>query len=109
MLHIITILAMATAIALGIYLAYFPYEEGSQYLVMVLAVLVPVNLSMLLRGSMLAGLDTWWSEGRIVVMVTNSISKITRLNNTYTKLDKLKDVSCKKFLRCSLSLGMVLP
>ncbi|GKA67063.1 retrovirus-related pol polyprotein from transposon TNT 1-94 [Tanacetum coccineum] len=43
MLHIITILAMATAIALGIYLAYFPYEEGSQYLAMVLAVLVPVG------------------------------------------------------------------
>ncbi|GJT35111.1 hypothetical protein Tco_0925530 [Tanacetum coccineum] len=33
---------MATAIALGIYLAYFPYEEGFQYLAMVLAVLVPV-------------------------------------------------------------------
>ncbi|GJQ96516.1 putative reverse transcriptase domain-containing protein [Tanacetum coccineum] len=30
MLHIITLLAMATAIALGIYLAYFPYEEGFQ-------------------------------------------------------------------------------
>ncbi|GKD01091.1 hypothetical protein Tco_1171365, partial [Tanacetum coccineum] len=28
---------MATAIALGIYLAYFPYEEGFQYLAMVLA------------------------------------------------------------------------
>ncbi|GKC28005.1 hypothetical protein Tco_1035299, partial [Tanacetum coccineum] len=31
---------MATAIALGIYLAYVPYEEGFQYLAMVLAVLV---------------------------------------------------------------------
>ncbi|GJS37707.1 hypothetical protein Tco_0536089 [Tanacetum coccineum] len=28
MLHIITLLAIATAIALGIYLAYFPHEEG---------------------------------------------------------------------------------
>ncbi|GJW47332.1 hypothetical protein Tco_0078978 [Tanacetum coccineum] len=32
---------MATAIALGIYLAYFPYEEGSQYLAFILAILVP--------------------------------------------------------------------
>ncbi|GKA77293.1 zinc finger, CCHC-type containing protein [Tanacetum coccineum] len=36
---------MATAIALGIYLAYFPYEEGFQYLAMVLAVLVQVITS----------------------------------------------------------------
>ncbi|GKG62367.1 hypothetical protein Tco_0632271, partial [Tanacetum coccineum] len=28
----ITLLEMATAIALGIYLVYFPYEEGFQYL-----------------------------------------------------------------------------
>ncbi|GKF85519.1 hypothetical protein Tco_0253346, partial [Tanacetum coccineum] len=33
---------MATAIALGIYLAYFPYEEGFQYLALILAILVPL-------------------------------------------------------------------
>ncbi|GJY42873.1 hypothetical protein Tco_0431086 [Tanacetum coccineum] len=41
---------MATAIALGIYLAYFPYEEGFQYLAMVLAVLVTGHYHLLWRG-----------------------------------------------------------
>ncbi|GJR14714.1 hypothetical protein Tco_0797366 [Tanacetum coccineum] len=42
MLHIITLLAMASAVALGIYLAYVPYEEEFQYLAFILAILVPI-------------------------------------------------------------------
>ena len=40
MLHIITIIAIASAVSLGIYLAYVPHDEDSQYLAMVLVVLV---------------------------------------------------------------------
>ncbi|GJY47358.1 putative ribonuclease H-like domain-containing protein [Tanacetum coccineum] len=39
MLQIITLLAMESAIALGIYLAYVPYEEDFQYLAFILAIL----------------------------------------------------------------------
>nr|GEW74146.1 hypothetical protein [Tanacetum cinerariifolium] len=42
MLHVITLFAIASAIALSIYLAYVPYEEEYQYLAFILVILVPV-------------------------------------------------------------------
>ncbi|GKB27366.1 hypothetical protein Tco_0866767 [Tanacetum coccineum] len=57
MLHIITLLAMATAIALGIYLAYFPYEEGFQYLAFILAILVPLIVLAIGVANDLRGLE----------------------------------------------------
>nr|GEW47416.1 retrovirus-related Pol polyprotein from transposon TNT 1-94 [Tanacetum cinerariifolium] len=52
MLHAITLFAIASAVALGIYLAYVPYEEEFQYLAFILAILVPVIV--LAIGSYLA-------------------------------------------------------
>ncbi|GJY54281.1 hypothetical protein Tco_0445945 [Tanacetum coccineum] len=43
MFHIIMLLAMASAVALGIYLAYVPYEEEFQYLAFILAILKKVR------------------------------------------------------------------
>nr|GFA22545.1 hypothetical protein [Tanacetum cinerariifolium] len=42
MLHAITLFAIASAVALDIYLAYVSYEEEFQYLAFILAILVPV-------------------------------------------------------------------
>ncbi|GJS14931.1 hypothetical protein Tco_0409403 [Tanacetum coccineum] len=42
MLHIITLLAMASAVALNIYPAYVPYEEEFKYLAFILAILEPL-------------------------------------------------------------------
>ncbi|GJQ95902.1 putative reverse transcriptase domain-containing protein [Tanacetum coccineum] len=55
MLHIITLLAMASAVALGIYLAYVPYEEEFQYLAFILAILVPLIV-------LAIGVDLFWKE-----------------------------------------------
>ena len=41
MLHIITFIAIVGAVALGIYIAYAPYDEDPQYVAMAFAVLVP--------------------------------------------------------------------
>ncbi|GJQ93257.1 hypothetical protein Tco_0004396 [Tanacetum coccineum] len=48
---------MATAIALGIYLAYFPYEEGFQYLAFILAILRAPQRSFNLAKTLLEGID----------------------------------------------------
>ncbi|GJU49441.1 hypothetical protein Tco_1218996 [Tanacetum coccineum] len=55
MLHIITLLAMASAVALGIFLAYVPYEEEFQYLAFILAILVPLIV-------LAIGVDLFWKE-----------------------------------------------
>ncbi|GJZ34266.1 hypothetical protein Tco_0580084 [Tanacetum coccineum] len=55
MLHIITLLAMASVVELGIYLAYVPYEEESQYLAFILAILMPLIV-------LAIGVDLFWKE-----------------------------------------------
>ncbi|GKD76700.1 hypothetical protein Tco_1339321 [Tanacetum coccineum] len=70
MLHIITLLAMASTIALGIYLAYIPYEEEFQYLAFILAILAPIIV-------LAIGVDLFWKE--YILLLGEGLSQTSTL------------------------------
>ncbi|GJR47215.1 hypothetical protein Tco_1315318 [Tanacetum coccineum] len=89
MLHIITLLAMASAVALGIYLAYVPYEEEFQYLAFILAILVPLISLLGNTGEGLSlGVDVRHRGARVFI----AFFKITCPHSSETSL--LDNYSC---------------
>ncbi|GJU82301.1 hypothetical protein Tco_1284666 [Tanacetum coccineum] len=82
---------MATAIALGIYLAYFPYEEGFQYLAMVLAVLVQLKALVITFSSLGDGFHTY--DGITNTKFYGIVSMLNRTSYHYLDIFDIFDPS----------------